>query len=183
MPDTFSVLVPSAIEPSSNVTAPVGVAAPLVVTAAVKATLEPAVAGLGQPVSVVVVTCWTVSLSTAEVLAAFLASPPYDAVIECCPSAKLEVAKIATPEVFNVPVPRVVVVPFLKVTVPVGDVEPDGVTVAVKVTNEPKIAGFGLAVRLVVVEDGGPTVLQLAKKLATSIEPSPVTSSYPVPTK
>ena len=52
----------------------------------------------------------------------------------------------------TVPVP-IVVVPDLKVTVPVGGPEPGAfaVTVAVKVTLVPKLEGFGVEVNAVVV--------------------------------
>jgi hypothetical protein len=54
--------------------------------------------------------------------------------MERAPTARVEVAKVAIPLPFSVPVPRVEL-PFLKVTVPVGT--PPGavaVTVAVNVT-------------------------------------------------
>ena len=58
------------------------------------------------------------------------------------PAVSDEVAKVATPEVLRVPVPSVVV-PSLKVTMPVGvPVPPLAVTVAVNVTDWPKAAGF-----------------------------------------
>src|SRR5215471_11650730 len=53
----------------------------------------------------------------------------------CSPSVKLEEVKVATPEAFKVPIPRLVA-PSLNVTVPVGVTAP--VTVAVKVTDRPK---------------------------------------------
>ncbi len=56
------------------------------------------------------------------------------------PTARLEVAKVATPLALSVPVPSVVA-PSLKVTVPVG-VPPAPVTVAVKVTDWPKVEGL-----------------------------------------
>jgi hypothetical protein len=74
-------------------------------------------------------------------------------VIECVPTASVEVAKVATwrpPTVLSAPVP-IAVVPSLKVTVPVGAFAPVVVTVAVKVTEAPKVAGFRLEVRVVVV--------------------------------
>jgi hypothetical protein len=59
------------------------------------------------------------------------------------------VEKVATPEAFSVPVPSVVV-PFLKVTVPVGVPVPDWrVTVAVKVTFWHQTEGLSEEVRAV----------------------------------
>jgi len=58
-------------------------------------------------------------------------------VIECDPTASVDVLKVAFP-LLNEPVPSVVV-PSLNVTVPVAA---DGVTVAVKVTDEPNADGF-----------------------------------------
>jgi hypothetical protein len=57
--------------------------------------------------------------------------------MECDPTAKPEVAKLATPPL-NVPFPRLVEL-SQKVTVPVAA---DGVTTAVKVTGAPDGAGF-----------------------------------------
>ena len=91
--------------------------------------------------------------------------------IECVPGASVEVAKVATWAV-SVPVPRAVV-PSLKVTVPVGGFAPAVATVAVKVTEAPKFAGFGLELRVVVVAE--PRATQAAKRLPTSTEPRPVT--------
>jgi hypothetical protein len=67
----------------------------------------------------------------------------------------VEVVTVATwnpPTVLKVPVPRAVV-PSLKVTVPVGAFAPAVVTVAVKVTEAPKFAGFRLDLRAVVVAE------------------------------
>jgi len=95
-------------------------------------------------------------------------------VIECVPTVSEEVGKVATWEpatVISVPVPKAVV-PSLKVTVPVGGFAPAVVTVAVKVTEAPKVAGLGLEMRVVVVAE--PAVIQAAKRLPTSTEPRPV---------
>jgi len=60
----------------------------------------------------------------------------------------------ATPVPFKVIDPKVVV-PSLKVTVPVGTfVPPTSATVAVKLTAVPEVAVVGAAVRLVVVGGG-----------------------------
>lgn len=73
------------------------------------------------------------------------------------PAANVLVAKVATPELFNVPVPREVV-PSRNVTVPVGMVElPEGAaTVAVKVRFCPTVAEEALDERTVVVEASVP---------------------------
>jgi hypothetical protein len=55
----------------------------------------------------------------------------------------------ATPPALRAPVP-IAVAPSRKVTVPVG-VPPGPVTVAVKVTDWPKVDGFGEAVRAAVL--------------------------------
>jgi hypothetical protein len=57
-------------------------------------------------------------------------------VIECVPTVSNDVAKVATPLLFNVPVPSVVA-PSWKVTLPVGVPEVLDVIVAVKVTGAP----------------------------------------------
>ena len=69
---------------------------------------------------------------------------------ECCPTAKLDVANVATPEAFSVPVPNAVA-PSMNVTVPVGAVDPLVVTVVVNITEEPKMEGFVLEAKVVVV--------------------------------
>lgn len=57
--------------------------------------------------------------------------------IECDPTASVEVVNVVFP-LLSVPVPNVVL-PSLNVTVPVAA---EGVTVAVKVTDEPYVEGF-----------------------------------------
>ena len=78
------------------------------------------------------------------------ASPPYMAVIECCPTAKFGVVNVVAPVTSNVPVPNWVE-PSLNVIVPVGTLSPFVVTVTVNVTEDPDIAGFALDVNAVVV--------------------------------
>ena len=84
----------------------------------------------------------------------------------------MDVAKVATWAV-SVPVPRAVV-PSLKVTVPVGGFVPVVVTVAVKVTETPKFAGFWLETTVVEVV-ASEAATQAVKRLPTSTEPRPVT--------
>ena len=83
---------------------------------------------------------FTVWVSTGEVLPVKLPSPPYTAVIECDPTVKDEIARVAVPAV-TVPVP-IAVAPSLKVTVPVTVPVAVVLTVAVKVTDWPTTDGF-----------------------------------------
>jgi hypothetical protein len=62
-----------------------------------------------------------------------LASAPYDAVTECAPTPKEEVAKVAIPPL-TVPVPSMLA-PSWKVTTPVGETEPEAGIVAVNVIS------------------------------------------------
>ena len=62
--------------------------------------------------------------------------------MECEATDRDDVENVATPPALRVPVP-IVVAPSRKVTVPVG-VPPGPVTVAVKVTDWPKVEGFGV---------------------------------------
>jgi hypothetical protein len=71
-------------------------------------------------------------------------------VIECWATERAEVANVATPEPFKVPVP-IVVAPSLNVTVPVGATEPVESTAAVKVTIWPESDGLTLEVNVVLV--------------------------------
>jgi hypothetical protein len=85
------------------------------------------------------------------VLRAKFASPPYCAVRECVPAARVEATKVATPLLFTELAPSAVV-PSKKVTVPVGVPVSDAVTVAVNVTVAPGTEGFTSAVSAVAVE-------------------------------
>jgi hypothetical protein len=78
-------------------------------------------------------------VTTVEVLEAKFESPPYCAVMECEPAARMEVVNVATPPL-SVPVPSVVT-PSRNVTVPVG-VPPAPLTVAVNVTDRPIVEGL-----------------------------------------
>ena len=84
---------------------------------------------------VVVPTLLTTWDSTLDVEPVKLASPPYTAVMLWVPMASAEVVYVAI-LLLKVPVPREVL-PFLKVTVPVGVPAPGeaAATVAVKVTD------------------------------------------------
>ncbi len=94
---------------------------------------------------------FTTWLSTGEVLAEKLMFPLYTALMEAMPVTRLALVRVATPFA-SVALPRDVL-PFSNVTVPVG-VPDDEVTVAVKVTDWPKVAGFKDDVRAVVVMAG-----------------------------
>jgi hypothetical protein len=71
------------------------------------------------------------------VLVVFPASPPYTAVRLWPPTASADVDSVAVPDV-TLPVPRLVV-PSKKVIPPLAVA---GVTVAVSVTDPPKVDGF-----------------------------------------
>jgi hypothetical protein len=88
----------------------------------------------------------TVCARGAEVLTSLAASPPYAAVNECAPTLSEEVENVAVP-LLIVAVPSVVL-PSRKVTVPVAVA---GVTVAVSVTDCPKVEGFAEEASAVVV--------------------------------
>lgn len=88
------------------------------------------------------------------------------------PAAKAEVAYVAIPEAFSVPVLRVVV-PSLKVTVPVGAFAPEPpVTVAVNVTLAPTITEGAEAVSVVVL-DAAVTVTATAVEAEDRLRESP----------
>jgi hypothetical protein len=72
-------------------------------------------------VTAVVVAAWvTTWLNAGEFAAGLFESPRLAATIECVPSERDDVVKVATPLAVNVPEPMVVE-PSLKLTVPVGD--------------------------------------------------------------
>jgi len=133
----LSVPVPSVVAPSSKVTVPVGNVPSAVVTVAVKVTAAPHSDGLADEATEVLLEAWfTNCASGAEVLLLKLVSPLYAAVMDCVPTASVEVVNLALPLII-VAVPSVEA-PFLNVTVPLGgEVVPVGVTVAVKVTDWP----------------------------------------------
>ena len=75
------------------------------------------------------------------------------ATIAFVPTGNAEVAQVAVRDEVSVTVeqPLMVVPSEVKLTVPVGTGGPAGVTVALKVTDWPKVEGFGLEVNAVVV--------------------------------
>jgi hypothetical protein len=122
-----------------NVTVPVGVPAPGLVTetVAVNVTVCPNTEGLVDEDTEVDVEAWLITCDMAvDVLVMKLVSPPYTAVMECEPTVRDDVTYVAWPAPLSEPVPKVVVL-SLKVTVPVGVPEPGAVavTVAVNVTD------------------------------------------------
>jgi len=113
------------------------------------------VRGEGETV-VVTPTVTMFSLRAAEVLCAEVESPPYIAVNESVPTVLMDVLRVATPELFNVTVPRGAA-PFRNVTEPVG-VPAVFVTVAVSVKVSPAPADRLDEESVVVVARGGGTV-------------------------
>lgn len=135
-PVLFNAPVPSVVVPSRNVTIPVGMPEVLDVIVAVNVTGAPLDAETVELTKVAAVAAFAmVSVTAAEVLPAKFALPLYLAVMECTPAVSIDVVKVATPLLFRVPVPSVVV-PSRKTTVPVG-VPPLPATVAVNVTAVP----------------------------------------------
>ena len=172
-PDALSVASGTIGElPSTNITCPVGVPPIVLETVAVNVTDWPPMEGFNEEVTVDVVgLTFTTSEIALDVLTAKIESPPYCAVIECVPTTNADVFKVASALEFNVLVPTIV--PLSRnVTVPVGVPLVKLFTIAVKVTDAPTKTGLR-PVATVVVE-GTP---QFASRLATSMEPSPVTSS------
>lgn len=136
----FSVPVPSVVVPSMKVTVPVGVPEVLDVIVAVNVNGAPLAAEAAELTNEAVVATSAagvmVSVTAAETLPAKFALPLYLAVIKCAPTVSTDVVKVATPLVFSVPVPSVVV-PSRKVTVPVGVPELLDMIAAVNVTGVP----------------------------------------------
>jgi hypothetical protein len=90
---------------------------------------------------------FTTCVRVPERLPTKFPSPPYVAVIECVPTERTVVERVATPPALRAPVP-IVFAPSRKVTDPVG-VPPGPDTVAVKVTDWGKVEGFGVADRVI----------------------------------
>ena len=139
--------VPRFVEPSKNVTLPVGdVKAE---TVAVRVIFCPTVEGLTEDMTCTLEDPLVTSCGNmGDVLVAKLASPLYTAVMLCIPGVNVDMLKLAVPFT-NGDVPRVVV-PSKNVTVPVGapDAEP---TLDRKVTLCPKEEGIAEDVTPIVV--------------------------------
>jgi hypothetical protein len=147
------VTVPRLAPAFLNVTVPLGVPPEADVTVAVKLTLSPKLEGFVLDSSVVVVANFpTTCVSTAEVLVRNAVSPAYFAVMECEPTVRDDVVKVALPPASGA-VPRVAAL-FLNVTSsPSGGAMEPALTVAVKVTDCPSLLGFNEDVTTVVVAD------------------------------
>lgn len=145
----LNVAVPIRTAPSKNCTVPVAAAGE---TVAVNVTARPAFDGLRLDFTVVVVFAWfTVCDAGADELALCVASPLYSAVIECTPTARLDVDIVPRPFESSGDEPRIVA-PSLKVTVPVGVPAPlAALTVASSTTDWPNVDGFGVETTTVVV--------------------------------
>ena len=95
--------------------------------------------------------------------------------IECVPTVSVDVVKVATPLLFNVPIPSAVV-PSRKLTVPVGVPEVLEVIVAVKVTGDPLDAEAAELINAVVVATAAFGVMvsvTAADMLAAKLESPP----------
>jgi hypothetical protein len=130
----------------------VGVVIPLPLTVADRVRVWPALAGFEAATRAVVVDCAaavTLTETAGEVLARQVAAPVYWAVKLYVPAAKDAFENVATPERFRVPVPSSVE-PFMKLTVPVGEVV-QPFTVAVRTRAWPAVRAPEDTTRLVVV--------------------------------
>src|SRR5580698_5078611 len=115
MPDALRFTVPSKVAPSEKLTVPSEDPVGTGLTAAVKVTAAPTVAGFGEPVSDVVVVVAAagliVSVRALEVDVANPVLPEYTAVMLYAAAVRLLVMKVATPETLTVPVPSKVPAP------------------------------------------------------------------------
>jgi hypothetical protein len=147
-PETVTALA-RVVAPSVNLTVPVGVP-PAEVMVAVRVMDDPDVDGFAEEVTVVVVDPPVTTCESAVLT--LLAKPPVPlkvATIECVPTARAVVAKVALPAE-TATFDANVVAPSVKVTVPVG-VPPVEVMVAVKVTDDPDADGFADELNAVLV--------------------------------
>jgi hypothetical protein len=154
-PEPFTAAVPREALPSKKVTVPVGVPE-VAVTVEVRVIAWVVVAGFREEVSVVVdavlAAPLTVTVTALEAPAAYLESPEYVTVIESLPAASVERDSVAAPEAFTTADPMDV--PLLEnVAVPVGCTVPTIAMAAVRVTDWPVVAGFGVAVRVTAAGD------------------------------
>jgi hypothetical protein len=121
------------LNPFAGVTVTVAIPACVALTV----TLDGATESVKVPTDVMLIE------SGADVDVEKFASPLYFAVIEFAPAGRVVVEKLAEPDPFSVPVPRVVA-PLENVTVPVGTFVPlAGVTLAINVTLAPDVAVAG----------------------------------------
>jgi hypothetical protein len=172
-PLVFSVPVPSVVVPSRKVTVPVGVPEVLDEIVAVNVTGAPLDTEAAELTNAAVVgVSVMVSVTAAEVLPAKFALPLYLAVIECAPTASVDVVKVATPLPFSVPVPSVVV-PSRKVTVPVGVPEVLDEIVAVSVNGLPLNAAAAELTNAAAVAVGVIVSVIAGETLAVNLESPP----------
>jgi len=150
VPPLIATGEPITVLPDLKVTVPVSVPATAELTVAVSVTEAPKVEGLAEVVSTVVeVAGLTVKLTGADVEVAKSASPEYTAVRLCVPVGKAVVTSAAVPPLTATGEP-ITVVPDLKVTVPVLVPVTAELTVAVSVTEAPKVEGLAEVVSTVV---------------------------------
>lgn len=142
--------MPKLVVPSRNWTVPVGL---LPATVAAKVTDWPKVTGLRDAVTVVVVLPTTIWFKAADVLAVFVLSPLYTAVIGCVPAASDDVVRVAMAPDSGAGFPSVAA-PSMNWMEPLG-LSP--LTIAVKVRGWPAIA-WSFEVRIDVAEAAGNTV-------------------------
>jgi hypothetical protein len=148
----LTAAVPSIEVPLLKVTVPLTGAPDVGTTVAVNVTGLPWVEGLSEEASVVVVfALFTTWLNAADVLPMRSALPPYTAVIDAVPTEIEEVANIAASVVALTAAVPSVVVPALKVTVPLTAVPAGGTTFAVKVTELPRVEGLGEEASVILV--------------------------------
>lgn len=145
VPAEFRIVEPRLVGPSLKLMVPVGVPAPgaTALTVAVKITVWLKFEGFVVEVSEIAVEALFTVRPTTEEFWLKLPSPPYVAIIECCPEVSAEMVKDACP-LARFAVPRFVR-PSRKVTVPVGVPEPGavGLTVTAATTGWPKTLGLG----------------------------------------
>lgn len=139
------------VPPSLKAMAPGG-EPPAEDTVAVKVTFWPKVVLVADwAMTMLVMAGLTVWLRTTEVLAANEVAPEYEAVSVCAPRASVAMAQVAEPEAMGRATQAAKSTPSTwKVTVPVGT-PPDEVTLAVNVTELPKLLKEDGAVTEVVV--------------------------------
>src|SRR5580700_8324796 len=168
VPEVSATGLPRLAMPSMNWIAPVGL---VPVTVAVKVTDCPTMIGSTEATSVVAVGALVEmnSESAGEVLGELRASPLYAAVIECVPTAKVEVVNVATLPIKATGVASEVA-PSKNCTLPVG-LSPE--TTAVKVTGWPKEACPAEETTAVIV-GASETVSFSAEDVLVALELSPL---------
>src|SRR3954447_7961335 len=162
---------PRVVAPSLKVTDPSLTGVPPAVTVAVKVTDWPKLDGFGAEPRSVVVAAWLTTWSTVPVVPAESVGPEQGAVMVWLPALSDEVLNVAVPAGPSGTGPPRVVPPSVKVTVPEVSGLPPAVTVAVKVTDWPKVDGFGAEVTSVEVAAWRTTWSTLPELPAKSVVP------------